>query len=227
MRQSIAILSTIASTAFAQASSVAFFFPGGYEGIGPVASVVQANPSTTVLDLACPTGTDSTECGFGFSGFRYSIISTTIYQASMSQEDFDLSFTCNHNVKAAQVTCGVSVAGVDGNPPEITTSVLSGSDIAFITASVTAGGELLAAAQTGAAGTSSGPAKTTDSSAPTASSTASVASSTGFTTSGTATTTLASGVSTPQPTYTGAAYKYGVEGPALLALAGAAAVGMW
>lgn len=65
MRQSFAILSFLASAAFAQNSTVEFFFPGGYEGTDPVASVVTANPSTTVLNLACPTGTDSTECGFG------------------------------------------------------------------------------------------------------------------------------------------------------------------
>ncbi|KAF2797470.1 hypothetical protein K505DRAFT_269385 [Melanomma pulvis-pyrius CBS 109.77] len=231
MRQSFAILSFLASAAFAQESTVEFFFPGGYEGTDPVASVVTVNPSTTVLNLACPTGTDSNDCGFG-SGFEYKIVSTTIYEASMSEEGFIMTFSCDHNIKADQMTCGVSIGGDNANDPGTTSAVLSGTDIAFLTATVTAGQELLGAAATGAS-TGAAPTVTTGASTRavrTFAPSLTTAASTGLETTGTVSVTgLASGASGAEPpaATTNAAYRYGVEGSALLALAGAAAVNMW
>jgi hypothetical protein len=222
MRSSIAIFSVLATAALAKNSTVEFFFPGGYDGADPVASIVSANPSTTVLNLACPTGTDSTECGFG-SGFEYKIISTTIYQASMSELGFIMTFSCDHNIKKDEMSCGVSLGGSNANDPGTTTAVLPADQIEFLTATVTAGEELLDAEATGTASsvaTSTGVALT-------AASSATVAPRTSLQTTATASVTaLASGASSSEPAAqsTNAAYKYGVEGSALLALAGAAAM---
>jgi hypothetical protein len=230
MRQSIAFVSAIAGLTFAQSSNqtINMVFPGGYEGPDPVASVVSANPSTTILDLSCPSGTSSEDCGFG-QGFRYSIISTTAYQASIVDEDaFTISFSCDHNTQAEQLTCAVSVggddvsSGTDFGDAGTTTSVLSGTDIASFSATVTAGAELLSAsgvAQSGSAQPSgssaaSSPGSRTLTASPSGTAAAgSQASSTGASATGTA-----------APQHTGAAYRFGVEGSALLALAGAAAL---
>jgi hypothetical protein len=220
MRASITILSALATTILAKNNTVEFFFPGGYEGVDPVASVVSANPSTTVLNLACPTGTDSTECGFG-NGFEYKIISTTIYQASMSEAGFIMTFSCGHNTKKDEMTCNVSLGG-EGT----TTAVLPANEIKFLTATVTAGGELLDVEATGTASSAA------TGVALTAANSATLPVRTGLTTRTTGTasvTALPSGVSGAEPATqtTNAAYRYGVEGSALLALAGAAAMNIW
>jgi len=222
MRFSIAICSVLATAALAKNSTVEFFFPGSYEGADPVASVVSANPSTTVLNLACPTGTDSTECGFG-DGFEYKIISTTIYQASMSELGFIMTFACDHNIKKDEMSCEVSLGGSNANDPGTTTAVLSANQIEFLTATVTAGEELLDVKATGAASSVTGVALI-------AASSVTVAPRTSLQTTATASVTaLASGASGAEPAAqsTNAAYRYGVEGSAMLALAGAAAMNMW
>jgi len=65
MRQSIATFTLLlASTACAQ-DVVSFFFPGGYDGVDPVATINVANPSTTEFHIACPTGVKTMDCGWG------------------------------------------------------------------------------------------------------------------------------------------------------------------
>jgi hypothetical protein len=207
MRQPIILLSALAGFALAQDPQVSFFFPGGYEGVSPVASVVTANPTTTVLDITCPTGVDSTECGWG-PGIEVSIISTTIYEATMSEAGlFTMTYSCNHNTKASEITCAASMGGSGANDPGVSTAVLSGSDIAFVTASVTSGADLLSA--------TGGAKESTTASATGASGTAAQKSGSSTTASGAA------------PENTGAAYRFGVEGSALLVLAGAAALNAW
>lgn len=138
----------------------------------------------------------------------------------MSEEGFVMTFSCDHNIKADEMTCGVSLGGENANDPGTTSAVLSGSQLEFLTATVTAGEELLGAAATGA---STG-------AAPTVATSATTAASTGLKTTGTVSVTgSASGASGAEPAAatTNAAYRYGVEGSALLALAGAAAINMW
>jgi len=227
MRSSIAILSVFAAVALAKNSTVEFYFPGGYEGADPVASIISANPSTTVLNLACPTGIDSTECGFG-SGFEYKIISTTIYQASMSELGFIMTFSCDHNIKKDAMSCEVSLGGSNANDPGTTSAVIPVDPSEFLTATVTAGEELLDAEATGVAASAASKASTAV--ALTAASSATVTSRASLQTTATVSTTaLASGASGAEPAAqtTNAAYRYGVEGSALLALAGAAAMNMW
>lgn len=207
MRTSTVLLSTLAGFALAQEPQISFFFPGGYDGVNPVASVVTVNPTSTAFDLSCPTDVDSTECGWG-PGIHYSIISTTIYQATMSEADlFTMTYSCNHNTKASQITCAASMGGPSANDPGVSTAVLSGSEIAFVTATVTSGADLL---------TATGEAK--------GSTSASATSVSGTAAQESGASTSASGAA---PENTGAAYRFRVEGSALLALAGAAALNAW
>ena len=218
MRQSIALLSAIAGLTLAADDTVSFFFPGGSEGVNPVASVVTANPTSTVLDITCPTGVDTNDCGWG-PGIQYSIISTTQYIATMSEEDlFTMTYSCDHNTKAKEVTCAVSMGGSEANDPGVSTAVLSGTDVAFGTATVTAGASLLTA--TGGA-QQSAPASSGLKTSATAKQTASVSGATGTAAQQSGATASGSGAA---PESTGAAYRFGIEGSALLALAGAAAL---
>ncbi|CAO2654055.1 Nn.00g107880.m01.CDS01 [Neocucurbitaria sp. VM-36] len=223
MRQSIAILSLLASSAYA-ADVVSFFFPGGFEGVDPVATIESANPSTTEFRVACPTGTDSNDCGYG-AGLEYTVISQTRYQAIMTADSVSMSLGCDYNSQAVEMTCTVDQKGGNDDTDGPVTAVLSSSEVAFATATVVEGASLLsgggsasateAPKSTGAAATTG--LKTTVS--PTASGSAGASS-------------HASGSGTPTgsaaaATSTGAAARFGIEGSALIVLAGAAALKMW
>ncbi|KAF2279799.1 uncharacterized protein EI97DRAFT_430814 [Westerdykella ornata] len=209
MRQSIALLSVCASAVLAQAADqnqFKFFFPSGSDGVQPVANVEIVDPATTVAQIACPTGVDSTECGWGM-GLEYTVISTTIYKATMKEEGrFTMSFSCNHDTAKSEVSCGVTQTGEQYTGA--TELVLAGSDIAFATASITGttttknGQENMptGTASTGAGASTSG-----------AGTSASGAQASGSKTTGPA-----------APGNTGAAYKPGFERLALVTLAGAA-----
>lgn len=206
-----------ATLAAAQNKTLPFFFPGA-DSQELVASIVTANPSTTVAQISCPTGEDASDCGFG-PGAELSIISTTIYQATLSEEgEFTMSFTCTDDAPKTELTCTISMGGPGANDPGETSAVLSGTDAVPISAVVTAGAEMLGAAATGGASGS-------------ASQTGMQTSVTGgakpTTTGASATNAKASGTASSAPSGTGAAYKFSVEGGALIALAGVAAVGVW
>jgi hypothetical protein len=189
-----------------------FFFPSGSEGVAPEAVLDVKSPTTTVAHIHCPAGTDSNDCGWG-PGLEYSVISTTIYQATMVQPDeFTMTFSCNHQTKESSIACDVSIGGPEANMPASSQLTLTGSEISFATA-VVAEGEI--PKTTGGAGAT----PTSGTAAP--ASTGTAPASTGAESSGTPT---ASG---SQPEDTSAAYKYGIEGSALLALAGAAAMNIW
>lgn len=205
MYLSTILLATGASLAVAQDDKAfRFFFPSGSEGEPPEAVLDVKNPSTTVAHIHCPTGTDSSECGWG-NGLEYSIISTTIYQASLTIPGGTMTFSCDHETKESKIECDVSVGGPSANMPASSQLTLTGSEILYGTAMVVEGE---VPKTTGAGGAT----PTSDSAAP---------ASTGADASGSPT---ASG---SQPQDTSAAYKYGIEGSALLALAGAAALNMW
>ncbi|KAF2265037.1 hypothetical protein CC78DRAFT_532680 [Lojkania enalia] len=194
-----------------------WFYPGlsGSDLDYPVlASIVSANPSTTVLSLACPTDLDASDCGFG-PHFDYSVISTTIYEATMSiPDEFTMAFSCDHDTAKTQMACDISMGGPNANDPGQTSGVLSGSDVDFFTATITAGEEKLSA---------TGRTQNSDAAPSQASATATSAGETGAPASiGSATSGLSGSGATTKPT--NAAYRVNVEGSALLALAGAAAV---
>ncbi|KAF1943842.1 hypothetical protein EJ02DRAFT_452897 [Clathrospora elynae] len=222
MRQSLAILAILASSAVAQ-DVVSFFFPGGYDGADPVATINTVNPSTTEFHIACPTSVDSTDCGWG-SGLDYTIISQTRYQAVLSTESVSISLGCDYNSKAVEMTCTVNQSGGNDETGGPATAVLSGSDVVFRSATVVQGMGLLSGVAS-----ATGVAESTASLASSAAASATASASTGSKTAvGSAPATSRASGSGAMPTPSGsAAVKYGIEGSALLALAGAAALNMW
>ena len=224
MRQSLAILSFLAGAAVAD--TIQFVFPGGIDGPSPVATIESVEGSTTSAVVACPTGTPIEECGLG-PGLDVEIIGGTRYQASMSAGSVYVSYGCDgYNSAANTMTCTAEMAGQGTQ-----TAVLSGTDVAFITATVAEGAELLSGGASATASASSR-ASAASASASTASKSSAAAASSGLRTA-TASGTAAAGssasgasatASSAAPQSTGAAARFGIEGAALLALAGAAAV---
>ncbi|KAF1923435.1 uncharacterized protein M421DRAFT_425809 [Didymella exigua CBS 183.55] len=221
MRHSLAIFSFL--TGAAVADTIQFVFPGGIEGPSPVATIESVEGSTTSAVVGCPTGTSIEDCGFG-AGLDVEIIGGTRYQASMSAGTIYVSYGCDgYNSVANTMTCTAEMAGQDTQ-----TAVLSGSDVAFIAATVVEGTELLsggvsASASTSAVNASASPTSKTSAAAINSGMHTSIASGTaaaGSHASGAASTTGSSSVAQS----TGAAARFGIEGAALLALAGAAAV---
>ncbi|CAG5185688.1 uncharacterized protein ALTATR162_LOCUS11375 [Alternaria atra] len=239
MRQSIAILSILASAACAQ-DVVSFFFPGGYDGVDPVATINTVNPSTTEFHIACPTDTDDSECGWG-PGLDVTILSQTRFQAQMSTDVVSMSLGCDYNEKAVEMTCTVNqVGGNDDTGGEPITATLSSDDVQFLSATVVAGNSLLTDAgsmvpsMTGFAQSSSTIATATRSASaglmtPSGSvaPTSTMASASALASGATSAASGSSSASVSAPESTGAAFKYGIEGSMLLALAGAAALNAW
>jgi hypothetical protein len=191
-----------------------------------VATIKKVDASTTEFSVSCPTGVDSTECGWG-PGLDYTIVSATHYQAQMSADSVSMSYACDHNTAASEMTCTVAMTGGNMDMADPQTAVLSGTDIAFNTATILKGAEMLTggavvAQATGASASGSGAA---------AQSTGSAAAKSGLQTDASASAT-GSGMraghnatsSAPLPEHTGAATRFGLEASALLVLAGAMVV---
>ncbi|KAJ4395345.1 hypothetical protein N0V91_010907 [Didymella pomorum] len=225
MRQSLAVLSFVACAA---ALDIQFVFPGGIEGPSPVATIESVEGSTTSALVGCPTGTSIEDCGLG-PGLNVEIIGGTRYDASMSVGTVSVSYGCDGYDSAANtMTCTAAMAGQDTQ-----TAVLSGSDVAFISASVIEGASLLGGGASETASASASSSASASATASAASKTSAAAASSGMQTSmvsGTAavgshaSSHAASATGSSAPQSTGAAARFGIEGAALLALAGAAAV---
>lgn len=196
----------------------------GYEGVDPIATIETVKPSTTEFRIACPTGIDTTECGWG-PGLEYSIVSGTLYQASFSYDTFSMSFGCDYNTKAAEMTCTASTSIGDEETETPQTAVFSGSEVAFMTATIVEGANLLSgAASATPAPTSSLVASTVTSMASSGSPTAS-GSATARSQASSSGSLSSSSASSPEST--GAAPHFAIEGSILLVLAGAAALNAW
>ncbi|USP74903.1 uncharacterized protein yc1106_02177 [Curvularia clavata] len=236
MRQPTAILSLLASSVCA-ADIVSFYFPGGYEGVDPVATINTVNPTLTEFHIACPTGVDSSDCGWG-PGLDATILSQTRYQATMAADTVSMSLGCDYDKKKVEMTCTVNQeGGNDDTGGEPVTAVFSGQDVQFLSLTVVEGNSLLRPK------TSATPSATTTktSAQPTAVATSAMSASTGLMTASDTVSTTASPASTSDaqaaptsskssvapPESTGAAAKFGIEGSALLMLAGAAALNVW
>ncbi|PSN72491.1 hypothetical protein BS50DRAFT_253214 [Corynespora cassiicola Philippines] len=213
MRYSTATFLCLAAAASA-ADTVNFFFPGANEAEGgpAVASILEQEPSTTVMRIACPTDVDSTECGWG-PGVDYSILDSTRYEASMSEGSFSLSFGCDHNTQKQEMACEAFMGS------ETTEMTLTGTEIVFLTATLT---------DASASASSSAAASTTASASAAASPTLSSSADATAPASGAGATPTASTTGSASPAEsTGGAYRFSVQGSALLALAGAAALNAW
>lgn len=142
MHHSLAILAALACLVSAQ-NVISFYYPGGYDGDQPVATIETANPSTTQFRIACPTGSDESECGFG-PGVEYTILSSTRYEAVLSGGSFSASYGCDYNSQATEMTCTVNhQGGGDGLPIGRQVAILRGTDVVFNTASIVEGASLL------------------------------------------------------------------------------------
>ncbi|EOA84599.1 hypothetical protein ACJQWK_07174 [Exserohilum turcicum] len=247
MRQSTAILSILASSVSAS-DVVSFYFPGGYEGLDPVATINTVNPTMTEFRMACPTNVDSADCGWG-PGLDATILSQTRYQATMDFESVYMSLGCDYNKKKVEMMCTVSQkGGNDDTGGKAVTASFTGDDVKFLTVTVVAGNTLLStkasttptASATAESVPKSSSIVTSTSSAKsslaTPSRTASATSSSGSSNSSSSSMVFSSSVeSTPTPSgssaappeSTGAAARYSVGGSALLMLAGAVALNIW
>jgi hypothetical protein len=142
----------------------------------------------------------------------------------MSYDTVSLSFACDHNTKASEMTCTVAMTGgnVDTSSPQ--TAVLKGNEFSFNTATVVEGANLLSGAS-GSAAAKATPAAAASSGL----STNAIASATGTgmraqgSASGSSPASASGSVtgSAAPAQHTGAATKFGLETSALLVLAGA------
>jgi hypothetical protein len=188
------------------------------------------------MHVACPSGTDSNDCGWGPDGLDYTIISKTHYQGVLSEV---MSYGCDYNSAKSDMTCVVAMSAgamsMSGETdtdmadvgPVTATSVLKSGQFALIHATVVSGANLLP-------GTTSGViSKSTPVSAAAASSglkTDVIVSATGSAASSmkSAASSHASQSGSAAPAQaTGAAARYGIQGSALVALVGAAAAGLF
>jgi hypothetical protein len=155
----------------------------------------------------------------------------------MSTDTVSMSLGCDYNEKAVEMTCTVNqVGGNDDTGGEPITATLSSEDVQFLSATVVAGNSLLTdvgsviPSMTGFAQSSSTIATTTRSASAGAMTPSGSVRPTSTMASASASTPAAGGstsASVSVPESTGAAFKYGIEGSALLVLAGAAALNVW
>jgi hypothetical protein len=139
----------------------------------------------------------------------------------MTDDSVSMSLGCDYNSKATEMTCTVNQSGGnDDTGGEPVTAVLSGTDVQFLSATVVKGAELLTQSGT-AVPVSTGGAESSARSASTGLMTASGTAPATSIASSSESMPTASG-SAPATASTGAAVRYGIEGSALLALAGAA-----
>jgi len=193
------------------------------EGAAPVATIKNVKPTATVFDLACPTDVDSTECGFG-PGLNYTILSKSIYKASMSYDDFAVSLDCDYNTQASEATCTVSMSSGGGNDDGLwpQTTVVKGDEAKLSTATIVQGANLLSGGAASAA-----PSATQVASAG-ASGASPTVTATGVQAAQSAVSSVAGSLTgTASPAlHTGAAARSGLQGVAVLAVAVAAILGV-
>lgn len=143
----------------------------------------------------------------------------------MSYDTVAMSLGCDYNTKAVEMTCTASLSGGNDDTETPQTAVLSGSEVSFIPATVVEGASLLSGGASASASASATPASQSTSLRTTVTPSASGTAAAGSQASGSGATPTASG-SSPAAS-TGAAARFGIEGSALLALAGAAALHAW
>ncbi|KAF2462095.1 hypothetical protein BDY21DRAFT_368226 [Lineolata rhizophorae] len=139
-------------------STVVNIFLVGTDPQDLVASAVTVDGSTATLMVGCPPGTNSEDCGFE------SAVPITVGSGGSVVEEFytapsgtDSTFSASCSVTGTtEAVCAVSEGGVDANLPGETTVTLSGSDVAFLPVTVTAGGAQLQGVFQASSGASSG-----------------------------------------------------------------------
>lgn len=226
-----AALASMAAVALAANPTVNFFMPGLGEigaGADPNASIVKANPSTTVMALACPTNVDENECAWGQQDLTVTVMGTTKFAFDI--EMMSASMECNGK---GDMTCTAILPQeftdegdmfTSGNDGKATgTTVYPSSEVSFVTATVTAGADKLSGGSDDASKTTAKEttAKETGTAAQSQSTLSTSAASTGATPSSSG--SEATNTNAP-PESTGAASRFGMDSAALIAMVGVAAV---
>lgn len=89
MARSIALLSGVFAVAAAQTTTLSLYMPM-FDPQGLHASVVGVKGDATTLALACPSGTDSSDCGFGNQGPIIAGESTFAFAFTMDTYDGEI-----------------------------------------------------------------------------------------------------------------------------------------
>jgi len=149
----------IASTSFAQTSTVTLYIPGA--DVQPlVASIVASDATATTYAVQCKPGTDSSDCGFsdvftlteGSAKAQYTIAPQKDENGTVAFEGY---FDCSLAGTTSAV-CAESFGGTEANFPGMSTETISGTDLVYQQVIVTA----RAAANSGASSSSVGPSTT-------------------------------------------------------------------
>lgn len=165
------ILTTLLGFAAAQSTTLSIPFYG-FDNQAIDASIVAANPSATTMQLACPSGTDSNDCGL----FPYMtlVYGPSTYHLDMGVGDgnaFTGTADCSRGANTA--LCTEFAAGSEANDPGTSTMTYESEDITIFPVTVTSGAEKLGSAQATATGSASGSASQSGSGSATSGSAAS------------------------------------------------------
>jgi hypothetical protein len=123
-----------------------------------VASIITANPTTTQWEITCPSSVDSNDCGYR-PAITVGEKSGSIWGASLTApgEQFTVSYECTlYSSSGTSAVCVQSLGGEQANDPGVTTTTLTGSEIQFYPATVTAGAEKLSGTKVTSTGSGSG-----------------------------------------------------------------------
>ena len=145
-----------AQDASQQVLTLPFF---GYDGQIIDASIISVSNQQTTLALACPTDTDSNDCGL--FPFQTLTVGPSTYNMYMSDEGFTGTQECT-TYGTTSALCTESAAGDEANFPGVSTATYEGTDIVMFPVTVTAGAALLSGGgDSTAAATTTGPSSTT------------------------------------------------------------------
>lgn len=168
MHRSGIALAAFAGLAFAQNSTVQFFWPDAAVYEVPAVTVQSVNASATVLHIACPTS-QASSCEWG-QGMDYTIFNSSTYEATMTGNSSMMTRTCEAK-EQGDVNCFME--GKDEKRTELfaVQEHWSSDAVNTVVGTVDSGVEKLRAAPTGAASSFSPSAAVGSSATATASST--------------------------------------------------------
>lgn len=164
----------------------------------------------------------------------YTISAKTHYAMSMSYDSLDYSMGCDHNTVASAMTCTISMSGSENDSDGIVSHVFKGDEITFGSATVVQGANLLGSYAASATYVASASASAAAKATPAAGSgsmagaglkTDASPSATGSGIQGLQNNVTRSATGSAAPAeHTGAASKLGMQGVAVLVLAGVVAL---
>lgn len=147
------VLASLLGLAVAQTTTLSIPFYG-FDDQAIDASIVAANPSATTMQLACPSVTDSNDCGL-FPDMTL-IYGPSTYHLDMGVGDADaFTGTVDCSVGPNTALCTEFNTGSEANDPGTSTTTYASEDITSFPVTVTGGAEKLGSAQATATGSAS------------------------------------------------------------------------